>query len=180
MQATNTVTEALNTLEIFPHVAEFAHRFKRELGYEQTMKTWLAYDGVCWREDTGGVGFHRCFKRYVIDALKDSAEISDPRMRAERQREINRLETRHSWLFESYAKREMPVKRSDFDTQPHLLNVLNGTLDFKAKVLREHRPEDKLMNCAPIEYREDAECPRFQHFLREITGEIRLPWQDRD
>jgi hypothetical protein len=57
----------------------------------------------------------------------------------------------------------------EFDADPFLLNVKNGTLDLRTGELRQpHRRSDLLSRCCPVEYHEDAEAPRWMQFLDEI------------
>jgi putative DNA primase/helicase len=60
------------------------------------------------------------------------------------------------------------VAVSAFDRQPDLLSFQNGTVDLRTGQLREHRKTDLMTYCLDIEYRPDAECPRFERFLEEI------------
>jgi putative DNA primase/helicase len=60
------------------------------------------------------------------------------------------------------------VAVSAFDRQPDLLSFRNGTVDLRTGQLREHRKTDLLTYCLDLDYRPDAECPRFERFLEEI------------
>jgi putative DNA primase/helicase len=61
---------------------------------------------------------------------------------------------------------ESVFNRNDWWT----INVKNGTLDLRdgVWVLRRHCREDYLTTQLPVDYVEDAQCPRFQQFLVEI------------
>ncbi|WP_330479774.1 phage/plasmid primase, P4 family [Streptomyces platensis] len=60
------------------------------------------------------------------------------------------------------------VSHVDFDHQPDLLSFRNGTVDLHTGQLREHRKEDLLTYCLDIDYRPDAQAPRWERFLEEI------------
>ncbi|WP_223778889.1 phage/plasmid primase, P4 family [Streptomyces sp. 135] len=60
------------------------------------------------------------------------------------------------------------VKVADFDAQPDLLSFRNGTVDLRTGRLREHRKEDLLTYCLDIDYRPEAQAPRWESFLEEI------------
>jgi putative DNA primase/helicase len=60
------------------------------------------------------------------------------------------------------------VRPSEFDRQPDLLSFRNGTVNMRTGQIREHRKEDLLTYCLDIDYKPDAECPRFERFLEEI------------
>lgn len=62
------------------------------------------------------------------------------------------------------------AKAEDFDTNPWLLNVQNGTINLETGELRPHRREDLLTKLAPVSYDPDAKAPRFERFVSEIMG----------
>jgi putative DNA primase/helicase len=51
---------------------------------------------------------------------------------------------------------------NDLDSDPWLLNVLNGTVDLRTGQLREHDPDDLLTMRAPVVYDPDAQAPLWQ------------------
>jgi putative DNA primase/helicase len=62
-----------------------------------------------------------------------------------------------------------------FDRDPWLFNVQNGTLNLRTAVLQPHRREDLCMKISPVAYDEDAECPLWEQFQREIyAGDVEL------
>jgi putative DNA primase/helicase len=73
------------------------------------------------------------------------------------------------------AESEAPitVRSSDFDTDPWLLNVSNGTVDLRTGELREHRREDLLTKLAPVTYESTARCPTWLAFLDRIMASNR-------
>jgi putative DNA primase/helicase len=64
----------------------------------------------------------------------------------------------------------IPVVISDFDSDPWLLNVLNGTLELKTSKLRTHRREDLITRIVPVGFDSEARCPRWDSFLDEIMA----------
>jgi len=63
------------------------------------------------------------------------------------------------------------VRSEDLDSDPYLLNVMNGTLDLHTAELRPHRQEDALTWLAPVEFhglevRDDV----FERVLHDATG----------
>jgi putative DNA primase/helicase len=69
-------------------------------------------------------------------------------------------------LAESEAAIVVPLVALDAD--PLLLNVLNGTLDFRTGELYAHRREDLISKLAPVSYEGGATCPKFDAFLERI------------
>jgi len=57
-----------------------------------------------------------------------------------------------------------------FDTDPWLLNCLNGTLNLKTGQLQPHRRDDYITKCLDVAYDPDALCPTWDIFLWRIMG----------
>jgi DNA primase len=78
------------------------------------------------------------------------------------------------------AKRWVTVELSDFDTDPMLLNCLNGTLRFyppddegKARVdLKPHDRADRLTKLAACDYDPEAPAPLFQKMIRWAQPDV--------
>jgi putative DNA primase/helicase len=60
------------------------------------------------------------------------------------------------------------VDAAEFDARPDLLSFRNGTVDLRTGVMRPHAKDDLLTYCLDIDYRPQANCPRWEGFLREI------------
>ena len=58
----------------------------------------------------------------------------------------------------------------DFDTDPWLLNVANGTIDLSTGKLRQHHPKDLITKLAPVVYDAAAKCSNWLEFLNMIMG----------
>jgi putative DNA primase/helicase len=131
---------------------------------------WLVWDGRRWTLDTGG---HRVvalaadeLPRYYIRLAmqtRDSAARKEALRRAlkamSRQRISAALELAKGWML---------AEPSDFDRDPFVLNVLNGTLDLRTGELRPHNPADRLTKLAPVAYDPDAAAPTWERFLNDV------------
>ncbi len=78
---------------------------------------------------------------------------------------------------EVLAKPKVSGHPTDFDADPMVLNVLNGTLVFERAGegcsdplvrLRPHDPADLITKLAPVPYDPAAACPLFDAFLNEV------------
>lgn len=65
------------------------------------------------------------------------------------------------------ADSSIHIHHSEFDADPWLLNVRNGTVDLRTGELREHNPNDLLMHQASVDYDPDAEAPTWLRCLEE-------------
>lgn len=60
------------------------------------------------------------------------------------------------------------VDADAFDTREELLSVRNGTVDLRTGALRPHDKRDMITRYVDLDYRSDAECPRWESFLEEL------------
>ena len=68
-----------------------------------------------------------------------------------------------------------PTTAADYDRDPYLLTVGNGTLGLQTGELRECRAEDLITRATDVPYFADAQCPRWKQFLEEIfDGNVQL------
>lgn len=62
---------------------------------------------------------------------------------------------------------KVAVKSEEFDSDPYLLNVENGTLNLKTFELQKHDRADRITKIAHVAYDPSATCPRWLQFLSE-------------
>lgn len=71
---------------------------------------------------------------------------------------------------------EVTRSRDDFDRNPLLLNVANGTIDLRDVTFRPSDPGDMLTKSAGANYDPDAESPEFHKFIREVLPDDDTRW----
>jgi len=131
-------------------------------------KMWLYYDGARWVWDDGGKVL-KLAQKTARNIHKDAAAEPDPA----KQREISKFAiasqntTRLTGML-TQAKPHATVRIEDLDSDPWAINCQNGTLDLRAGKLKPHDPADLITRIAPAEYDPEAQCPRFEQFLKEI------------
>ncbi len=64
------------------------------------------------------------------------------------------------------------ISATDFDDRPDLLNFRNGTVDLRTGKIRPHDQSDLLTYGLDIDYDPDAQCPRWESFLREVFPDM--------
>jgi hypothetical protein len=145
-------------------------QFGQDLHYCYAWGKWLVWDDQRWRIDEQGM-ITRCAKDTVRALLAEAAAQPDE----ERQKALTRhalrsqAEARIKAMIE-LAKSEpgIPVTPDQFDRDPWLLNVQNGTLDLRTGQLRAHSREDLITKLVPVAYDERAGCPTFERFLDDV------------
>lgn len=66
---------------------------------------------------------------------------------------------------------ELGIQMHQFDASPYLLNCANGTVDLRTGKLLAHRAADYCTLQVPHAYDEEATCPLFEQFLREVFAQ---------
>jgi putative DNA primase/helicase len=138
-------------------------RFCEEFG-------WLVWDGRRWSPDKTGEVYRRA-KDTVLGIYAEATRIAVDELRKERIAFAMKCEHR-TWI-EAMVKlaeseMEMVVRPEDFDSDPFLLNCLNGTLDLRTGEFRAHSRNDFITKIAAVEYNPEAKCPLWKEFLSEL------------
>lgn len=133
-------------------------------------KRWFFWDGKRFAPDATGEVKRRAkltargilLEAAVQDIDKHRTELVAHQIRSESERAIRAMIT----LAES--DKAVAVRLEDFDRDPLIFNVLNGTIDLRTQQLREHSRDDFLTKIAPVNYEPAATCPAWQKFLSEV------------
>lgn len=135
-------------------------------------RPWMVWEGIRWTNDeTGEV--ERKAKETVRLIGDEAAQQPDSEM-AEKlaKHAINSQSARaiRSMLELAATEPEIATTPDQLDADTWLFNVENGTINLRTGELQPHRREDLLTKLAPVEYRRDAECPRWRLFLTQVMG----------
>jgi putative DNA primase/helicase len=139
---------------------------------------WLVWTGTRWQPDATGDAMRRA--KTSAERLFKSVprmNITDDRYRNKLSRFANNsMSSSKLSATLSLAETEAKVRRTNelFDTQPHRLNLLNGTLDLRTRELREHDRNDLVTRLAPVEYDPEATSEAWNGFLTRILPDDEL------
>ena len=131
---------------------------------------WLAYEGGSWVRHADGVVM-RYAEACINDILQDAANAPD---RARRDALIDHARRSFSQqrltAMVGLAKYRVGIEAHtyEFDTDPWLLNVQNGTIDLRTSTLHPHDPADRITKIVNVRYDPTAKAPRWEQFLHEI------------
>ena len=129
---------------------------------------WLFWDGIRWRLDHSGhvprIVKKQIRKLHVWAIGKGYGDAAKEFAKAEKR------SVREAVQALAAVEAEVQIAPEDFDRDPWLLNVGNGTIDLKTGKLRAHRREDYCTKLAPVEYDSDAKAPTWDRFLSEVFG----------
>jgi putative DNA primase/helicase len=135
--------------------------------YVAEAKSWYAYDGRRWDKDEGGFrtmeyckSFTQAFYEYISHTYPNEKPLLKWACKLPARR------NRESIL--SDARSIAPVSISEFDKDPMLLNLKNGTLNLRCAALQPHNPADMSSKLAPVRYDSEAKCERWERFIDEV------------
>lgn len=146
----------------------FKSLFEGEVVYAEKLQKWFVYDGTRYQEDTGALMLQKA--KYLLrkcqNLIKEKALAESDQLikHLKRSESLNRIK---SMLF--LAQAELPVNPINFDANLFHLNLSNGTLDLKSGELRPHSRDDLITKKVGVAYNQNANCPLFKNFLKEIT-----------
>lgn len=166
----STAASDLPTDTDMANARRLVQRHGQKLRYT-TERGWLVYDGRRFAPDPKGVRVMALAKDTalsIFDELRDAGDRDAAYAHAKRSQSRRALEN-----MESVARSEEGVLAAltDFDADPLLLNVANGTLNLATGELQPHRPDDLLSKVAEIEFDPEATADTWDAFLWRITGQ---------
>lgn len=130
---------------------------------------WLAWDGRRWAVDDKELAVQARAKETalsVFDEIKNAVD-RDERMRHAKKAQSKVAIEAMIWLTRSEPG--VPVKLTDFDADPWLLNVANGTLDLKTGNLLPHTREHSISNLTDVTFDPTADCELWDAFMWRVT-----------
>ena len=141
---------------------------------------WIQWTGVCWELDHREVGARTAAR----DALEQcwSLVLAQDLDQKSVEFKINDFrKTANKDLTSVLALAELGVNDSheSLGTHTDILPVRNGTLDLTSGILRQSKPEDLMLNAAPVVFNDKATAPLWDAFLRQVLpdNEVRLFFQ---
>jgi putative DNA primase/helicase len=168
ISASELITPTSKALTDLGNAERLIANHDEELRYCDPLGGWLFWDGSRWRRDESGQVY-----RWAIEtarAIYTEASIEEePEKRAKlavwatRSESAQRLDA-----MVKLARNLAPATPDEFDADPWLLNVENGTLDLRTGELWEHNRGDMLTKLAPTKYDPEATAPTWATFLERV------------
>jgi putative DNA primase/helicase len=139
-------------------------RFTVERGF-------MVWDGRRWAADPKGVAVAAMAKDTALamfDEIKDSAPEQRDRLyrNARDCQSKSRLE---AMIWCARSEPGIPASLNDFDADPWLLNLANGTLELRTSALRSHQRRDLISNIVEVDFDPKADCDLWDSFLWRVT-----------
>ena len=147
----------------------------------QTLRSWLLWNGFRWVSDNAGatqlakktVRATEQERRLLLSRLEsDRPDWDVLRLRADA---LAKWEKRSEgagqisgMLRMAETDPRVAADPDDFDTNPWLLSLPNGTVELDSGRFRENRAEELITKISGVEYQPNAHCPRWERFLGEV------------
>jgi putative DNA primase/helicase len=164
---------AANKIEKFTDLGNahrFVARYRDTMRYCEGWARWLVWDNMRWAEDERLEALARAGD--LIRGLYPIAgTIEDEDRRKAFLKHLIKSESHRSLsalLNLAKADRRLARHPDDFDRDPWLYTVNNGTINLKTGERLSHNPDHLITKLAPVTYDPLAQCPEWLEFLDMI------------
>lgn len=150
----------------------FGMLYSREARYCPEHKSWYTYHEGAWRKDEGSILVSEKVKDFVRLMILYCGEIADDDLRKSYTKFVNSMgDRRMRDRILKDATGELRINASQFDSNPYLINCLNGTYDLSDFTFREPKWDDFLTMQTNFSHtiRRDVKCKRWEKFIEEVT-----------
>ena len=149
----------------------FLHLYRHQVRFVVESGAWYTYNSGRWQRDDANL---------VHELVKDSGhkllqlvphETSEARQKqmVTLAHQNDRIDRIRRVLAYAATDPSVVMRLENCDTDPHLLNTANGSVDLRDGRLLVHRPENHLTKTTGIPFDPNAKAPMFLAFLNRIT-----------
>lgn len=149
----------------------FSECYQNDTRYCAEAKSWYTYDNGAWRKDIGSLLVAEKIKEFTRLMVLYCGEITDEDKRKNYFKFVSKMgDRRFRDRLMKDAASVCRIYAHEFDSNPNLINCLNGTYDLETLTFREHDWQDLLTMQTRFDYTmQKASCPRWLSFIDEIT-----------
>lgn len=150
----------------------FGMLYSREARYCPEHKSWYTYFEGAWRKDEGSILVSEKIKDFVRLMILYCGEIVDDDLRKSYTAFVNKMgDRRMRDRILKDATGELRISAVEFDSNPYLINCLNGTYDLSDFTFREPKWDDFLTMQTNFRHTvmRDVKCKRWEKFIKEVT-----------
>lgn len=150
----------------------FGMLYNQEARYCAEHKSWYTYFEGAWRKDEGAILVSEKIKDFVRLMILYCGEITDDDLRKAYTGFVNKMgDRRMRDRILKDATGELRISAVEFDSNPYLINCINGTYDLSDFSFREARLDDFLTMQTRFRHtvRRDIKCERWEQFIDEVT-----------
>ena len=158
----------------------FADMYRNVIAFVPDIKMFRVYDGTRWADDEADMQVRQAAKswsdyvRKVIPPKKEAAPEDKEAAPEDKFAVYRKFYSRYRFLKNRKAliedvQDELAHRLRDFDRNPCLLNLKNGTFNLQTGKIQPHKASDMLSKMANVSYNPAAKCDRFEQFIYEVT-----------
>jgi len=139
--------------------------------YDHDKCKWLIWNGKFWERDKDDEVDRAALetaRARLMAAMAGSETDEDDITWALGSESVSR---RQAMLRSAQSIRTLATTSADYDRDPFLLTVGNGTLNLNTGKLQPFRASDLITHATDVLYKEDAPSPRWQQFLTEVFAD---------
>ncbi len=148
----------------------FARAHGHEDRFNHDRGKWVCWNAQIWAEDQTAEVERAALHTVRLRQLA-ALQIPDTDLRKEHVDWAIRSESNYSiraLLRSAQSIRSLATTAADYDRDPFLLTVKNGTLGLRTGTLRAFDPNDLITKASNVVFDAGATCPRWKLFLNEI------------
>jgi putative DNA primase/helicase len=148
------------------------HAFGENIRYCKPWRSWFCWDDRRWLRDERQQVM-RYAKRITEALFREATATRDTNLRAELRKHAERSERAdrlRAMVTLAESEPGIPITPADFDRDPYVLTVLNGTIELRTGALRAHERDDLITKLAPVVYDPGAQHGLWDRFLRDVTA----------
>jgi putative DNA primase/helicase len=129
---------------------------------------WIVWDGRRWRIDEKGIAIQAHAKDTALSIFDEIKRARDRDTIIRHAKYSQSRRAIESMIALARSEPGIPNVLTDFDADPLLLNVSNGTLDLRTGALRQHSLDDRITKIANVSYDQHAPYQLWDAFLRRV------------
>ena len=151
-------------------------RHGKDLRYCWPGKQWYIWDETRWAPDDTGEIYRRATNT-ARNIYAEATDVDDSNLReaiadwAKKCESSARIE---QMINLAKSQPAIPVKMDEWDRNPWLLNVANGTLELRSGDLLGHRREDLITLISSVTYDSRSQDTKWASFLDKILPDLNL------
>ncbi len=134
--------------------------------YCHEFKKFLIWNGIKWELDTTERAKHLA-KLTMMRFLQEAIEMQNTGAEKFARASLNEKPINGALAM---ARPDLAIHASELDSDPALLNFMNGTVDLRTGILHKHDGQQFITKVVRHNYCLDAQSPVFRSFLGRIMG----------
>ena len=164
-------TERGETFSDFFNADMFRKDWGEDVRYCAPWKKWLLWDGKRWNIDEKGAIYEmgektvRKFFEKAPRQCRTTDEVMTMMAHARRSSTAHKIE---SMLTTTRWHHRVSILPDEMDRDQFLLNCENGVIDLHCGRLYPHLRERMITKVSPVVFDEEADCPTWKKFLKDI------------